>query len=43
MDCPKCKKPMQQNHYGVWVCKKCKGAFVPEEKHSGPKSIFGVH
>ena len=35
-------REMKENEHGIWVCKKCKGAFVPGEMNPGPKSIFGV-
>jgi hypothetical protein len=35
--CPKDGTEMKVNQHGVYVCPKCKGAFIPE-----PTSIFGV-
>lgn len=36
-DCPVCDGKMKKNKHGVYVCPKCKGAFVTD-----PDSIFGV-
>ncbi len=37
-----CGGNMKKNKHGLWVCEDCGGTFVPENKHSGPDSIFGV-